>query len=687
VSQAPSGQPSNGPIAVLHRVGGSVRGLIGTLAPAGRPEAPADRQPALTAFKEFQASRPGEIDAWLDEFGAGSVLVVLPASAVVCRTCTLPAADPEHLAKALALQAEAHQLTAAPSYRRGTAVLPAAAGEMSRSGVIVDWPHGAGDKEIPGAADTDSKPWGSRPVSFAPDVGCVAALLNGHRPDEPLLWFDRADGSLALAISHANGVILRAARVCAGEADAWAGNVSRVVAETALSVGHTPAFTETLVNTANQRIGGVDRNAALVVEPQTIEGLRERVDGTPEDLLWWRDYGVALGALAAASGQLAPLTRLRMNPPIEHPSLARRVLGALSEPAWAARLAVAFVLVLLLSPLAFSGLRLALLKVKLPELEMYRAEAKQAEAQLAMYRELETGSWPMTKLLADVACGTPEGIDLEQIRIGDHVRISGRAKPDKKANLSAPQVVTLMQQNLRDSRIFDEIYPNVGDEDAFGAYEFTLDAQVVDAYRRHDYPLELDYGKWTREDRLYGDGPPDLEAGGPGAVTVPVGSRDIPPRGTGGHKPPANPEKASRRSDPGKTAPRSDPKKTAPADDPKTAAESGESKKAEEPANGRTKRDPSWRGERGPRRPGRDEPLGHSPDDLRQAGPLPASQDVPLPLTQQQIDAMSLPEALEMWARLSRALQQARLDDETEERLRRDWRLTRGRVRELKSKE
>ena len=147
MSQAPAGQPPNGPIAVLHRVGGSIRGVIGTLAPAGRPEAPADQQPALTGFKEFQASRPGDIAAWLDEHGAGPVVVVLPASAVVCRTCTLPEADPEHLAQALALQAEAHQLTAVPPHRRATAVLPAAAGEMSRSGVIVDWPQRAGDWE------------------------------------------------------------------------------------------------------------------------------------------------------------------------------------------------------------------------------------------------------------------------------------------------------------------------------------------------------------------------------------------------------------------------------------------------------------------------------------------------------------------------------------------------------------
>ncbi|MEE9471041.1 MAG: hypothetical protein V3W32_04925, partial [Gemmatimonadota bacterium] len=109
MSQAPTGQSANGPVAILHRVGGTIRAVIGTLGPASRPDAPAEGQPTLTEFKEFRAGRPDEIAAWLDELDAGSVVVVLPSASVVCRTCTLPEAAPEHLAQALALQAEAHQ--------------------------------------------------------------------------------------------------------------------------------------------------------------------------------------------------------------------------------------------------------------------------------------------------------------------------------------------------------------------------------------------------------------------------------------------------------------------------------------------------------------------------------------------------------------------------------------------------
>ena len=100
-------------------------------------------------------------------------------------------------------------------------------------------------------------------------------------------------------------------------------------------------------------------------------------------------------------------------------------------------------------------------------------------------------------------------------------------------------------------------------------------------------------------------------------------------------------------------------------------------------ANGRTARAGS-RKRHEPRAPGRDMPAPRG-TDRTPGGALPASKDVPAPVTQEQIDAMSLPVAQETYARISRALQQARVDDETKERLWRDWRLIRDRERGLKS--
>ncbi len=56
------------------------------------------------------------------------MLGVLPASAVICRTCTLPDAAQDQLEQALALQAEAHLLNEMPDHRQARAVLPMATG-------------------------------------------------------------------------------------------------------------------------------------------------------------------------------------------------------------------------------------------------------------------------------------------------------------------------------------------------------------------------------------------------------------------------------------------------------------------------------------------------------------------------------------------------------------------------------
>jgi hypothetical protein len=637
-------QSADGPVAVLHRAGGAIRAVIGTIPSAAAGSELGPPQPTVAAWREFRADRPEEISAWLDEHEAGSVIGVLPSAAVVCRTCTLPDAEPEHLDRALALQAEASMLTGARPHRRAMAVLPAAPGETSRSGIIVDWPEAPGDQDLPGAdLAGGAKPRKNRPVTFAPDVAALGALLNGHRPGEPLVWFDRRDGSLALAVSHANGAILRAARVSPEPADSWAENMGRVVAETALSVGHTPAFTGTLVDSVARRIAGLDRNSGLIAPAETAESIRQRVSGTPQEARWWQDYGVAVGALVAASEQLAPLTRLQLAAPVESPSPVRRILDIASDPVAAFGITVLCLLVILVGPLVFSGLRLGLLKIKMPDLTQQLRKAREAEVQLAMYGELQKNAWPISKLLADIACNTPEEIDLDQIRIGDDlIRLSGRAKPDHESNLSAQEVIGLMQDNLRASKIFEEIRPSWSEPNSFGAYEFSLLAKVVNPYHRHEYPLELDYGKWTLAERLYGEPPAD-------SSTMPI---DYPPS-----------EYADEEYGYGEAG-----------DD---IAASDEEQAAGERLNGRTPRfsgDTARPGRDGPQRWGSDRPLGG----------LPPSQDIPEPLTEQQVEAMDLGEAQEAWARISRALEQARVDSETKQRLWRDWRLVRERVRKLK---
>ena len=619
-------QSNGSTVAVLHRTGSVLRCLVGTPGP----------EPTVTAWQEFSADDAERIGAWLDESGAKSVIGVLPAAAVVCRTCTLPDVAPAQLEQALSLQAEAHLLAEVPEHRRAKAVLPKASGETNRSGILLAWPQSARDGDLAGARFVGERPR----VTFVADVAALAALLNGQRSDTPLLFFDRRDGSVALVVSHAQGAVIRAARVADAAAPDLSTAIGRVVAETALSVNHTPQFVEDLVGQTTRRVRSAPGTGGLLAPDEVIEGAAGRLHGTPNDPSWWQAYGVAAGAMLAAAGPLAPLTTLRMDTPVVAPSRGRQLVATLSSARRATTIVAVCLLIVLFGPWLISGLRVGVLSLKLPELDRSLEQAGQAEMQLAMYRELKDHAWPMTKLLADVACSTPESIDIEQILIrhGERIAISGRARKD--GDRTAQQVMALLQRNLHNTGVFSQIYLNWGDPNNFDSYEFSLTAAVVNPYRIHDYPVELDYGRWTLAERLYGDGqPPDAEAllteiedALPPKKTVTPTAADVPPSANGSRP-------ARKRGLNGMSGSRTG---------------SGGA------------------GFRGSDRGG-------------SGGAIPMSQDIPEPITAEEVARMDLAEANEARGRIAQAIQQARLDDETKQRLRAEFRLVLSRVREIKA--
>ncbi len=637
-------QSSRTPVAVMHCAGSVVRCLVGIPGPSA----------TITAWEEFTAEDTERISTWLDASGAQAVLDVLPAAVVVCRTCTLPDVAAEQLEQALALQAEAHLLTDVPDHRRARAALPMAAGETSRSGILVAWPETPNDDRLPGSRIAADRP----NVTFVPDVAALAALLNGKRSDTPLLFFDRRDGSVALVVSHAQGAVIRAARVADTTAAELSTAIGQVVAETALSVNHTPKFTEQIVTDTTRRIRSFPGTAGLVAPIDVIGGAAARLDGAPNDPSWWQAYGIAAGALLAAGGPLAPLTTLRLAAPAVAPSRRRQFVAALSSPRRAAMVVAICLLTVLFGPWVVSGLRVGVLSLKLPELDRNIEEAHQAEVQLAMYRELKNHAWPMTKLLADVACSTPESIDIEQIRIrhGKRITVTGRARADTARKLSAQQVVALMDDHLHNTGVFSQIYLTWGDPNNFKAYEFSLTARVVNPYRIHDYPIELDYGRWTLADRMYGDrSPPDADA-----LFTEI-ENALPPKDAVAPEPGGDPV----------------------AHGPDETSLPAVGTPADKPNGGRPSR---TRGRAGPSgRTGSGEATYRGGTDRAGSSPgIPMSQDIPEPLSAEEVALMDLPEANEALAHLSQAIQQARVDAETKKRLWDDWRLVRDRKRELR---
>lgn len=640
MKQRANGQ-SNGITGVLFRAGKKWRGLIAEIN---------DQKPRLLAWEEFDASRLSRIDSWLAKHGATSVIGVLPASTVICRTCSLPDADQDRLELALQLQAESHLPDSSAPYRQAMAVLEKSPGDANRTGIMVSWPETA-QFAIPRI---------NLPVRYAPDISALAALLNGHRPSKPLLWLDQTDGSVAIAITHAAGAAFRATRELARYAEQWQNGVARVLAETALDAGHTPQFTEELVDSTKAFIKGLDNNSAALLAPNEIFDQAElRVQNAPVEDSWWQTYGLGVGILLANSSQLSPLTELLQEAPIQTPSIASRVANHFSNKKTATAIIISCLVIVAIWPLVAARIRLTALNLKFPDLELKQLEsqARQVVAKLEMYKELKTHAWPMTKLLSDIACNTPRGIDIQMIDLkhaGAMLIISGTTKPSNE--LSAQEVVALMQENLRSTGIFSDIYLKWGDPNNFGAYEFSFTSKIVQPYRIHDYPIELDFAVWTLRDRLYNPGsqPGETQANDNLAAadeTMPADSQAI----------------------------------EVVAKDPVSQNDATIEQPGEPLAAVTNPRKGFARPDRIPRGIINSRPPGSIPgiDDRGDGSISPAGRDIPEPLTAGQIEVLNLDEVNEAVSLRAKALHRGHPNAETETRLKEEFRLLWDRKRAL----
>jgi hypothetical protein len=626
-------------VAVVHRAGGRWRGLMATTRTG---------QPRLVETRSFDADR--DLQTWIDEHQAGEVLSVLPAAAVVCRTCALPAAEPDQLLQALHLQAEAHALSNAPEHRLAMAVLDPAPGETSRSGLLLAWPENA---EAPVPAT-------EAPLRFTPDVAALAALVDGLRPDEPLVWVDRADGSVAIAFSHANGAAFRATHEDLNE-DEWSKTVGRVLAETGLSVGHTGSFVESSVHATTDRLTSLARGETRLLAPEEIRDAAARqVAGVSTDAGWWSDYGILLGALLARRGTLQPLTQMRASAPIEYPSIATRVATQLSNTRTATWAAVIAVVAILFGPMATSWGRLQVLQWRHPDIQQKLESVELARLKADMYRTMGQRRWTMTKLLADLSCCTPVGVDIEQIRIdqGNEITIVGKARDVD--GLLARDVAALMQSMLNGAGIFRDAKYQISTATSIGDADFTMTADVVQAHVKHPFSVEQDFGAHTLRQRKDNEPVGDDEFLWGKLALGEIGSATPAP-------PPVRTPSAAREPDAVAM--------TDPEDD------GGNAETVEVADAGRdTSRPDFGRGLGGSsRNPGTRSP-GSQLDN-----PRPPSQDIPPPLTQEQVDAMDSTEVMQMWAKVAaaRPIAKAMDDDELHSRLVAEFEMLKKRKTEL----
>jgi len=489
-------------IAALHHTGGVWRAVVGQRS---------NGDVTLIDSREFARPESHHIDTWLDQHQAGRVVVALPAGSVICRTVELPNAEVEQLAPALALQMETFLGETAPPHRRGMAVLDRAEGESTRSGLLTAWPPRAAGPEPPT----------ERPVDFASDIAGIAALVNGVRASDPVMWVDRGDDSIALAMAHPQGVAFRASREPGGNPAEWRAGISRLLAETAYNIGHSEDFASDVISRVEPWIADVPAGAGRLHLPRPIQDrARERMQGVPDDPNWWATFGVAAGILLAATGTLSGLTTLAEEAPVEKPTFLDRVAGVIGTRKAAVFLLIAALLLIGMGPLTFSGLRLFALYSKVGDLEEFRRTDADRESRLRIYTELGLNTWSMSKLLADIGNCAPPGVVFNSIDLDESsnkVQVRGEA--------DSQQVVIDMADAMRASRIFSEVAQTYSERDQ-GKPQFTITAQVIDAFHRNDWG-ENDYAVKTLVTRLYPEAarvevdPGELEESGEPTATQP----------------------------------------------------------------------------------------------------------------------------------------------------------------------
>jgi len=669
-------------IAAVHEAGGRWRAVLARREPTGTDGQIAGlRLIEAETFATDTAAR--RIPEWLLKHQCGRVIGVLPATAAICRTSQLPNGPAERLIPALRLQAEGHLLGDVPPHRIGMGIMPAADGEATRTGVIVVWPTSSSLSDSALAIERGL----ATKHSWMPETAALAALVDRARPSEPVVWCDRTSGGVAIFLKHGTGIVIRATREENATPEDWIGGVGRVVADTALSVGKSPEDVGTAVVAVQTAVGDAVDGSMLALPPELQRALPGRIGGAPTESAWWQTYGLAVGALIGATGSLAPLADLQRDPPLERPSPLAIVADRLSRPRIAFILAVVAVTLLVVWPVAAASLRLAILRAKAPELREVQRDVDELERRLQMYRALAEHTFPMHKLLADIANSTPDGIEVESLTIGRGEGISVRGVANRRDGRSAEELVLLMSTRMNEGRIFDQTSPSWDIADARGTINFRLNARVPRPYHEVQYAEEWDFGAFTLADRRFGRRD-DASTTAPGSDASPPrtdrpvvasdehagdhGQRDAekpveltasdPPRTPSGR--PTGGGRTPTRTPTGEPGVGSDK----PTDDALAAADrtgGDQTDASPDSARGSSPAAPGDTRRVGQR--GTGEASGAATRGGRLGGRV---EEIPPPLSREQIRAMSRAEAQTALAAVSRARLRGDLEPETAERLR-----------------
>ena len=635
--------------------------------------------------------------AWLESSRAGRVVAALAGAEVIVRAVQLPSAEDDRLETALRLNATTFVLGRTPPWRVASAMLPRERGDGIRTGIVAEWPEDSPVPALPGASDAG-------PVTFAPAVAALAAMASVA--EGPLAWIDAGEGVVSLAVPTSRGLLLRSVRAGTDGASIEAADVSMAVGEACVHAGvpgaEIPAIVESTGAAAGPALAG-----GFGCLPQDLQRIAALAQGAPADAAWWRSHGLAVGVALATGGPLSPLAGLSARDPGAPRDRAAMVLARIGEPRTARRLLAAGLLAVLLGPMAIEGARLLLLRWKLPDMEGYLRAEEEDRRRQAMYRGLSRQGASMTKTLSDIASCAPDGVEIEFINVtptagGQTVAIRGKSRA--AGSTSATEVLLELERQLRESGAFQGIQRSSDAPDSRGYQEFSLNATAVRPTYFVAYPQAQDYAKTSMRERRYGPPPEDVD---PVASGIDAPSRKAaatqgsdadadkaaadPGEGARAAAAPEPPAESAQPQAPSRqAASRPSPAASAP---PKAAAapdegsDAGTAAKAPDTSAEGKANDPANEGERADRKSGRGSRGGGRGGLATRSNPGASAEPDPLPppITENEIARMSPEEVRSTLAAVAKARnERADLDDETKERLKREFNMLLDRLRSAK---
>lgn len=439
--------------------------------------------------------------ASLVEQGVGRMVCVIPGAETIARVAMVPSADVGAMVQAASLLAEAELPESIPGHRRAAGVLTGFGEGGNVPALLAGW-RGDATWSLAAVEGCD--------LAWCPVIGALAALRG---TGEASAWFaDPGDGSISVLAGTGSTLSARVVIEDNSSAVLWGEGVAATVGEELDDGGMT---------------------ARLGVGEAAIEWLTTRVSGVTVTRGWLDVHGAALGALLiAVSGDpaLGALARMLAQPPrvVEHPVL--RAAAWIGEKRHAAWVTAAALVLLLGAPFGVAWARVKILDARSQSLTKANETRKELNRRAAVYAELASTRWPMTKLMSDISQATPLGVVVTELRIQPETGAAGGGDAggitlDGSADTQAKMYD--LQANLNKAELFRDVKVKTSTAKADGGVTFQI---VCGVSNPHGSLPKIEDWNWATKNiaiRKYGEGasvktPPEGKVAGTAEASKPA---------------------------------------------------------------------------------------------------------------------------------------------------------------------